>query len=271
MASPQQVYQDLLGQGASTTEAIGIMANMINESGFNAEAVGDQGTSFGVVQEHGNYGYLVTGNVTQDLLHQISLLKTQGGFGDASGTTGGQAAGNFAASFERCVGCQPGGQQYNSRVANANTVEGWIQSGKWPTSAGSAVPAQAQTTGIISSIAGDLLGGVLNSLGLGSLKDLFERLGLILLGAALILLGIHLLASGGSKQPFNINVAETPESKTRTVKAGPVKHSKTTKAVAGTGAKEAVEAAAVALWQRGETITGHISSFWLARCSAYRS
>lgn len=267
--SPMQVYQELLNAGASTVEAIGILANSINESGINPESIGDQGTSFGFVQQHGNFGYLVTGNPSSDIEQQINLLKTNGGLGDASGSTGAQAAGNFSASYERCIGCQPGGAQYNQRVSNAATVEGWISSGNWPTSAGSASSSggtgDAATTSDIlsdpfSNIGGDLVSGILSKLGLPSLTEAVERLGLILFGAALIFLGIHLLASGG-KQPFNINVQESGtagggSTKTRTIKTPVSTHRKTIRSGAAGGAAkkglatEAVEAAAVALSSR---------------------
>ena len=126
------IYHELIAQGASTIEALGIMANMINESGFNTQAVGDQGTSFGLVQQHGNYGYLVTGNPQADMVKQIQTLKSLGGFSAASGNTPQDAAGNYAANYERCVGCQAGGQQWQSRRGNANTVVGYFKSGKWP-------------------------------------------------------------------------------------------------------------------------------------------
>lgn len=146
MASPKQVYDELTAQGASSVQALGIMANIINESGFNPEAVGDQGTSFGIVQQHGSqYAGLVTGNEAADLKAQVRVIAQNGGFRAASGSTPAEAAGNFAANYERCVGCQPGGAQYNSRVANAATVAGWASSGKWPASAGSATQ-QAQLT-----------------------------------------------------------------------------------------------------------------------------
>ena len=136
--TPKQVYQALLDAGASTIQAIAIMANAINESTLDPEAVGDQGTSFGIVQEHGSqYAGLVTGNPGRDLNQQVRVLAQNGGFRAASGANAGEAAGNFAANYERCVGCQANGAQYNSRVANAATVAGWVSSGKWPTSAGS--------------------------------------------------------------------------------------------------------------------------------------
>ena len=146
--TPQQIYQALLAAGASTIQAIGIMANMIAESGLNPEAVGDNGTSFGLVQQHGaQYASLVTGNPQADMTAQVNVIAANGGFGAASGSSAAQAAGNFAAGYERCVGCQPGGGQYSARVANAATVAGWVASGSWPTSAGSATASASSGPG----------------------------------------------------------------------------------------------------------------------------
>lgn len=216
--SPKVVYNALVAAGASTIQAGGIMANIINESGFDPEAVGDNGTSFGVVQQHGAYSYLVTGNATADLNAQIALLKQNGGFAAASGSTIAEAAGNFAANYEKCVGCQSGGAQYTSRVGNAATVQGWINSGNWPQSAGSSTsgaPANATLLGFPggpfdplnwpSEIAGaasqGILGGAEKALGgiFGKfkadiwhyLRDWLIRLGLILFGAFIIYAGIN--------------------------------------------------------------------------------
>lgn len=110
-------------------------------------------------------------------------------------------------------------------------------------------PANITTTGIGSSIGGAVgsaLGGGLSISGiLGNiatdLRDVFERFGLILLGGALILLGIHILSGGGSGGGNTTNNI--------TEAAAPAK-GKHTKALGGkaesTGAKTAVEAAAVA-------------------------
>jgi hypothetical protein len=117
------IFNALRSVGASPVQAIGIMANMRNESGFDPEAVGDNGTSFGLVQNHGPFSYLVTKNPAKDMLAQIKYLVQSGGLRDASGSTAEQVAGNFAANYERCVGCQPGGAQYNSRVANVAWVK----------------------------------------------------------------------------------------------------------------------------------------------------
>lgn len=148
--TPKQVYQALIGAGASTTQAIGIMANSINESGLDPEVKNlsdPNGGSYGFVQQNGSqYASLVTNNPAADLAAQIKVLAQNGGFAAASGSTGAQAAGNFAAKYEVCQGCQAGQAQYNSRVANAATVEGWISSGNWPTSAGSPSSGSGSTS-----------------------------------------------------------------------------------------------------------------------------
>jgi hypothetical protein len=283
--SPRAIYDALIGQGASTTQAGGILANVKNESGFDPEAIGDQGSSFGIVQQHGNYNYLVTGNTAADLAAQVSLLKRLGGFQAAAGSSVSEAAGNFAASYERCVGCQPGGAQWQSRVSNAATVENWITTGNWPTSAGTPAGTPAETTGIhipgtpftiptpgdyASGLASGFLDTILKAFGIGSLKDLMERLGLIILGFALVLLGIHILATGSRKaQPINITTetSKGPEGTTtnRKIKTPVSEHRTTTStgvAKSGalrTGATEAAEAAAVALCHTryAETTTAH--------------
>ena len=149
--TPKQIYQALLSAGASTTQAIGIMANMMAESSLNPEAINradPNGGSFGLVQQNGSsYSSLVTGNPSADMNQQIKVLAHNGGFAAASGSTGATAAGNFAANYERCQGCQPGGAQYSTRVANANTVAGWVSSGSWPTSAGSAASSASGGAG----------------------------------------------------------------------------------------------------------------------------
>jgi hypothetical protein len=118
-----------------------------------------------------------------------------------------------------------------------------------PTTAAGTV--SADTAGIniggisVSGIMDGIINTILKALGLGSMKDLFERLGLIILGFALVLLGIHLLASGGGGgQAFNIQTETSEGGTTRKIKT-PVSQHKTTTALK-TGAGEAVEAAAVA-------------------------
>lgn len=141
--TPRQIYTALLNAGATQVQAIGIMANAMAESSLNPESIGDNGTSFGLWQEHGlQYSGLVTGNPTADMNAQVKVLAMNKGFAAASGSTAAQAAGNFSANYERCQTCQAGQASYNARVANAGIVAGWVTSGSWPTSA----PSSAGTS-----------------------------------------------------------------------------------------------------------------------------
>jgi hypothetical protein len=49
---PKQVYEYLLSKGVSKNHALGMITNMHYESGFNATAIGDKGTSAGLFQHH---------------------------------------------------------------------------------------------------------------------------------------------------------------------------------------------------------------------------
>lgn len=138
---PQAIYQALLSAGFSTVQAVGVMANAIAESRLSPEAsvIDSNGLrSNGLFQfNEGSYpdsGRLVTGNCAHDIVQQVGYLKAHVSGAALNGTTGAQVAANFAANFERCVGCQAGGSQNSIRAANAATVQGWISSGSWPTS-----------------------------------------------------------------------------------------------------------------------------------------
>lgn len=65
----------LVGNGYSKAAAAGIVACIAGESSGNPEAVGDQGTSYGLIQEHGSqYSGLVTGNASKDLQSQLEAI-----------------------------------------------------------------------------------------------------------------------------------------------------------------------------------------------------
>lgn len=147
---PKDIYDALIAVGASSVQAIGIMANGIAESNLNPEtaAMDSNGhMSYGMQQwntaSYPNAASLVTGNCAADIKAQVKFLALTGGFTAASPDGAGtpaQAAGNFAANYERCKGCQAGSTYPNgwsTRVANAATVAAWASSGKWPSSAGS--------------------------------------------------------------------------------------------------------------------------------------
>ncbi|MHB1473061.1 MAG: phage tail tip lysozyme [Dermatophilaceae bacterium] len=145
----ERIYLTLLNNGASTTQAIGIMANMIHESGLNPESSATDSNgqlSWGLVSfNNGSPAYAnaqasaLTGNVNNDINAQVRLIAANGGFQAAAGSTPSQAAANFAHNFERCAACgyNQGSSQLSARSASASTVQQWLTSGNWPTAAGS--------------------------------------------------------------------------------------------------------------------------------------
>jgi Phage tail lysozyme len=143
--TPREIYQLLINAGASTIQAIGIMANMVYESNLNPESGGTDTNGYwagGLISWNGvaypNNRSLVTGNPQADVRAQVKYLFTstnnikQG----LQGSTAQQVAENFARYVETCSTCQPGGQQYQARGAEAATVAGWVKSGNWPSSPG---------------------------------------------------------------------------------------------------------------------------------------
>jgi Transglycosylase SLT domain len=138
---------------------------------------------------------------------------------------------NALAAYNAGPGDIPAGLGYADKILGEAG-----QGGNITTTAASGNPITSLLGGGLS------ISGILSNL-LGDLRDTFERFGLILLGGALILLGIHLLASGSAAQTTT-NVYEA--SKTAKEKAPSRSVGGAAKSVEGTGAKAAVEAAAVA-------------------------
>lgn len=154
---PKAIWDALLSAGASSVQAAGIMGNFIAESSLNPE-MGRGGTQidsngypvYGLASwnaaSYPQAASLVTGNAAADIVSQIHFLATTGGLQAASGSTVSETAGNFAAMYERCSSCQPGGSSYDNRVNNAQQVAGWAASGNWPASTG-----QAATTATLTA------------------------------------------------------------------------------------------------------------------------
>jgi hypothetical protein len=114
-------------------------------------------------------------------------------------------------------------------------------------------------SGAVGSAINDIASGLLSALGVGTIKELVQRTALILLGVALLLVGLNILVKGNSKQPITVNTstdAKGATTQTRTVRSPVSRHTRTVKtggSVKSAGkeagksvASEAIEAAAIA-------------------------
>lgn len=238
----------MTSHGYSPVAAAGIEGNVEQESGGDPTA-GTNPPGAGLIQELGDPG----GSLASE--EQVILnYNNQQGAGLINSlnqqTDPAQAALFYSQYFERPLASAANNA---NREQSAVQVYQAAQSGNWPSGSG-ATPA-ATTTGAFGipglPSALDPVNWV-KSIGSafgGTIKDLLERGGLIVLGFALVILGIHLLASGGGGSPITVNTSskEGPTGSTskRSISTPVGKH-ETTKTIGGTGASEAVEAAAVA-------------------------
>lgn len=242
-------YAPLISQMASDTgipqSVIAAQANA--ESGFNASAVSSAGAE----------GWL------QFLPSTYNSNATAAGVSPGTEFDPASEAKVYSV-FMKSLLSEEGGNvrnalaAYNAGPANLSAGYGYADSILSAAGTGNiTVPAQAQTTGIVSSLVGGLsvsgivtdgINAVLKMLGLGNLKDMFERLGLVILGFVLVIVGIHLLASGsgGSGQPFQVNTSSREDEKGTTTSRSVKTPVSTHKTVRSVGASDAVEAAAVA-------------------------
>jgi hypothetical protein len=203
------VYGALTSAGFSTVQAIGAMANAIAESSLDPEAdvVDSNGArSYGLWQfnaaSYPDAGKLVTGNPAADIIAQVGYLKSHVSGQALAGTTGAEVAGNFAANFERCQGCQAGGSAYSTRVGNASTVEGWISSGHWPASSAGISGGSGGGGGGTATLLAATPGCLVNLPVVGCLLDKSQARGIIgglllATGGILALAGLAVLVAAG--------------------------------------------------------------------------
>lgn len=234
--SEKEVYDALTQAGLSMVQASGVMGNAENESDFDVEAAARDSNglfSYGLIQwnagSYPNANTLVTGDPSKDLANQVQYLihDTHNSQAGLAGSTAAEVAGNWASKVEICQGCQPGGQQYNERVQNANNIYQQAKSGNW--GSGSGISTTGKTSGPCSVLGiGNILsflgicstgpsitGGITSALG-GDLKGWLERGALIIFGATLVVVGLIIMGvdfkrqSETPKPVRNQNAVQTP-------------------------------------------------------------
>ena len=142
LANAKTIYQTLINEGFSTPQAIGIMGNMWAESEFNPElhVMDSNGYYSNGLVMFNESGYpqsrgWITGNPQQDIQTQVQAIRVYAQPDALAGSTGTDVAGNFAAYFEVCQGCNPGSTVANGWTARrgfAALMEQWLASG-WAT------------------------------------------------------------------------------------------------------------------------------------------
>lgn len=157
------IYKALIAEGASTPQAVGIMANMWFESRWDPQCWGidtNGKPSVGLVNWNNNStaAGLLTGHDSQDILAQVHYLATSGGFGATGGASDpGQAASNFAHNYEKCTECgYPGTSQLTSRAAYATTLYPLVVAGNWgKIIAGGGIPSSGGSGGQSATLTSD--------------------------------------------------------------------------------------------------------------------
>lgn len=243
----QAIWNFLTGQGFSSNAAAGIEGNIEQESGGDPTA-GSNPPGAGLIQILGDSG----GSLSSELSKTMAYIKANGSVSDINANSASPAASAlyFSNKYERPA---PATANNSNRENSAEETFQAAQSGNWP--AGS-TSSPASTTGILSNPLGTAVEPILSwvgnqlltKLGVSDLKDAMERLGLILLGVALVILGLNMLGhsvvSAGSSPSGAVKTEDVEEQSrqrglAKGAKSGGEKEAKT-------GAARAVEAAAVA-------------------------
>lgn len=263
MVAVPQSYQQYVAEAAAGTgvpQSV-VASQAVQESGFNANARSSAGALGWLQFMPATYNSLASQagvppntetNVADEtkvyIVYMNQLLKKEGG--------------SIFAALEDYLGTKgPQGQQYASAILNRagvplNTKAGGTDPGNVTTTAdtqAAGIPNPLNIPGDIGNAVtgalGGLIQGILKAFGVPDFKDLFQRLALILLGVALILVGIKVLSSGGGGGKLQINTTSATDESGTTTSTREVKHpfgKSSTKTVSGTGATDALEAAAVA-------------------------
>lgn len=280
MVSVPSEFQPLVQQAAVGTglpfDVVAAQANA--ESGFNAKAVSSTGAEGWLQFEPSTYAaYAPKAGVPNNtefnpadetkvyIAYMDALLKEEGGNVFKALEAYNAGPGNLGAGAGYASGILSAAGQSQSLSSSGGTgSSGGIQT------AGITIPGVGTIPTGVNDLFGGLLQGLLSTLGLPSLKELFQRLGLILFGVGLIFVGIRILSNGnggggnknnggggggGSRRqddsegtetkPKKVEVKEEPSTKALSPEAG-AGAAGAGGATESLGASEALEAAAVA-------------------------
>jgi hypothetical protein len=217
-------FQPYVNEAAQGT---GIPANIVaaqanEESGFNPSAVSPTGAEGWLQFEPATYNSVAVQagvpygsefNVADEtrayIVFMNQLLQLEGG-----------SIFKALEAYNAGPGDLPAGAAYANAIMNSAGASGTA------TTTGITIPNLLNPLGLIpglggagtsigssigNAITGSIGNSILNALGLKSAKDLFERLGLILLGAALIIVGLSMFVKGPLVKITNTAEKAAPE------------------------------------------------------------
>jgi hypothetical protein len=201
MANNNPVVQAILAGSSNAEVREAMLLGSYMESGWVATAVGDGGTSFGPFQEHeggalGNQTPAQAENPATAVAHMLgSYTSAVNQVSQSLWSSNPELAAEQAA-----VLAERPAQSYIASRGQAAVNTGW-QNTLAALSGSSSVSGAPATGGISTDAASisnplspsSIISGLASALGVPSPADLAERFGLIVLGFALILLGLYLL------------------------------------------------------------------------------
>lgn len=237
MATVPAGYQQYVNEASAGT---GIPVNVVAaqaqaESNFNPHAVSPTGAEGFWQFEPGTYNAVAAQagvprgtefNVADEtkayVTYMNQLLQQEGGSvfkaleaynaGPGNLPAGaGYASGILAAAHQPRTLSSKGGSGTPINATLTSFPGGSLDPLNWPGQINNAI------SNGINSIGQSFINGLFNALGIPTLKDLLQRLGLILLGVVIILVGFSLLGKGiGGNSPINITTSENTNEDTGT-------------------------------------------------------
>lgn len=121
--NPKDVYNYLLSKGVSSNHALGMITNMHYESGFNAKAIGDGGTSAGLFQHHASRKTALEKYTNGDL----SNWKKQIDFALSEGITKKYLQSNFKSPEQASYWFTTNWERPANKEVKAIQRQGWLQ------------------------------------------------------------------------------------------------------------------------------------------------